>query len=149
MVITKELKKIAKIADYYFFHVDNYKATLELMSSKDASGEHYPSHVANYDDIPCDFHDYSKDYYGYNGRAKIYIDTYSADTLLSLLQILHIDTEIRLEINACGNSQLQTDAELVNDTIYLIALKNKKQIGKFLIFAHVGKNNCARPIQYK
>ncbi len=149
MKITKELKGIAKRADYAFIRVDNYKAQLELLASKDSKGDHYPTHIAMYDGIPCDFHDYANNNYsGYNGKAKIYIDTYQAETLLSLLQVLHVDTEIGLEVNACGNSQVQTEAGLVFDTIYLIATKNLKPIGKFLIMASCGKNNCARPIQY-
>lgn len=149
MIITKELKKIAKSADYYFIHVDNHTATIELMSNHDAKGDYNPCHVASYSDIPCNFYDFSHDKYnGYNGKARIYIDQYNADTMLSLIQVLHVGTDIMLTINACGNSQVHTEAGLVYDEIHLTARRNNKEIGKFLLFVHVGKNNSARPIDF-
>ena len=148
MKVTKELKGIAKRADYYFIHVDNYKATIELMKSKDARGDFNPSHLASYDDIDLEFNDYVNQYSRFTGKARVYVDGWNAKTLLSLLQILHIDTEIKIQIAAHNNNDIMNNANLVYDVVYLKAFKNKKQIGEFLIFAHPGLDNSARPISF-
>lgn len=150
MKVTKELKRIAKRADYYFIHVDAHKATLELMASKDTRGDFNPVHLATFTDIDCTMYDYSPNaqYSGYNGKARIFISGWDAKTLLSLIQVLHIDTEIAFHVAAGNNNDIMNKAGLVFDDVSLIARKNGKEIGTFLIFAHPGLDNSARPIHF-
>lgn len=148
MTITKELKNIAKRADYYFIHVDGYKAKLELMKSHDARNQFKPHHLATYDDIDCQFNDYSKQS-RYTGKATIFVNDYQTKTLLALIQVLHIGTEISLNIAASNNSEVLTTNNLVNDDIFLQARKGNKAIGQFQIMASVGYDNIARPIRFK